>query len=265
MTTRRAQHGIVFGCVLLLQLAASTVYAVDGVIEINQARALAGGVTPGDTAGFPVTISQPGSYRLTGNLDVRPPANPGEAHPENVTAILITSSNVTIDLNGFSILGPTSCSGNPLTCSPTGTGEGVGISDSSVRQIAVVNGVVSGMGLNGIDLNSEGGNKVEAVRAVSNSGDGILLGPGAVVTGNVVISNRLYGISASNGCAILGNSVIGNGHAGISLPVGAQSQSGYGNNVLVHNNGGDDAPAHPQVVGGIELGTNVCGTDAVCP
>src|SRR5438046_162421 len=41
-------------------------YASDGVVEINQARALAGGVTRGDAPGFPVTISQPGSYRLTG-------------------------------------------------------------------------------------------------------------------------------------------------------------------------------------------------------
>ena len=40
---------------------AGQAYAVDGVIEINQARALAGGVTPGDTAGFPVTISVSGS------------------------------------------------------------------------------------------------------------------------------------------------------------------------------------------------------------
>ena len=44
--------------------------AVDGVIEINQARALAGGVTAGDSAGFPVTLSASGSYRLTGNLTV---------------------------------------------------------------------------------------------------------------------------------------------------------------------------------------------------
>src|SRR5271156_5439677 len=49
---------------------AAPAWAVDGVIEINQASAKAGGVTPGDTPLFPVTLSQPGSYRLTGNLDV---------------------------------------------------------------------------------------------------------------------------------------------------------------------------------------------------
>jgi hypothetical protein len=38
--------------------------------------------------------------------------------------------------------------------------------------------------------------------------------------------------------------------------------TGYGNNVLTGNNGGN---ANPQVFGGIEIGTNVCGTDTICP
>jgi hypothetical protein len=44
-------------------LAASVSHAVDGVIEINQASVLANG-------GFPVTLSEAGSYHLTSNLDV---------------------------------------------------------------------------------------------------------------------------------------------------------------------------------------------------
>src|SRR5438128_5729077 len=71
------------------------IYAVDGVVLIDQNRALAGSVTFGDAPGFPVTLSQPGSYRLSGNLTV-PDAN--------TTAIEVTANNVTIDLNGFSIL-----------------------------------------------------------------------------------------------------------------------------------------------------------------
>src|SRR5713226_8937081 len=93
------------------------IYAVDGVILIDQSRALAGNVTPGDLPGFPVTIYLPGSYRLSGNLTV-PDAN--------TTAILITASNVALDLNGFSILGPTVCVvGVATTCSPSGVGNGV--------------------------------------------------------------------------------------------------------------------------------------------
>ncbi len=56
--------------VMIMSRAAS---GVDGVIEINQPRALAGGVTATDGAGFPVTLDHPGSYRLTGNLTVDEP------------------------------------------------------------------------------------------------------------------------------------------------------------------------------------------------
>ncbi len=53
-------------CFLLgtMILAVSPAGAVDGVVLIDQNRALAGNVTPGDTPGFPVTISLSGSYRL---------------------------------------------------------------------------------------------------------------------------------------------------------------------------------------------------------
>src|SRR5947199_6672479 len=95
---------------LIIAGLSCNLFAVDGVVLIDQNRALAGGVTPGDAPGFPVTISLAGSYRLSGNLTV-PNAN--------TTAISITSDNVTIDLNGFSIIGPTVCMGFPVTsCSP---------------------------------------------------------------------------------------------------------------------------------------------------
>jgi hypothetical protein len=69
--------------------------AVDGTVLIDQNKAVSGNVTPGDAAGWPVTITQPGSYRLASNL--RPPAL--------TTAIEITTSNVTLDLNGFALIG----------------------------------------------------------------------------------------------------------------------------------------------------------------
>jgi hypothetical protein len=79
---------------------ANTLHAVDGVVLINQAAATAGRVTAGDSAGFPVTLSQPGSYRLSGDLVV----------PDSLTtAITITADNVMPDMNGFSILGPNNC------------------------------------------------------------------------------------------------------------------------------------------------------------
>src|SRR5262249_14150677 len=102
---------------LLAAIAALPAYAVDGVIEINHARALAGGVTPGDGAGYPVTLSQPGSYRLTGSLSA----------PAGTDAISITAARVSLDLNGFRI-GSTSGAGGS---------DAAGQDDTNVRQGAV--------------------------------------------------------------------------------------------------------------------------------
>jgi hypothetical protein len=66
----------------------ASLFAVDGVTLINQSIVTAAG-------GFPYTITQPGSYKLSGNLSV----------PTGLTAIYITVPKVTIDLNGFSITG----------------------------------------------------------------------------------------------------------------------------------------------------------------
>ncbi len=77
------RHSQIATALLAALVLASPAYAVDGVIEINHARALAGGVTATDTAGYPVTIDASGSYRLTGDLVVP---------DENTTAVRVESS-----------------------------------------------------------------------------------------------------------------------------------------------------------------------------
>src|SRR5262245_22491973 len=74
-------------------LIAAPATAVDGEILIDQARVNAGGITPGDAAGFPATLSRSGRYKLSGNLRV----------PAGMTGIGVTANDVTIDLNGFTI------------------------------------------------------------------------------------------------------------------------------------------------------------------
>ena len=74
--------------------------ASDGVIELNAARAAAGDITPGDAPGSPITISRPGSYRLTGNLGVLTKLNPSATLPN---VIEVRANDVSIDLNGFRI------------------------------------------------------------------------------------------------------------------------------------------------------------------
>src|SRR5689334_11212165 len=103
--------------VVVLSALTWPVFAVDGVILINQNAALSGGVVPFDSAGFPVTILQAGSYRLSSNLVVP---------DRNTTAIEIVASDVPIDMNGFSILGPVECTGFPVTsCGPSASSGGI--------------------------------------------------------------------------------------------------------------------------------------------
>lgn len=294
---RIVQLGIVL---LLVVMVVAPAAAVDGVIEINQAKAKAGGVTAGDTPLFPVTISQSGSYRLTSNLDLTDAtARPGGSSAENTTAISITANDVSLDLNGFTIKGPTVCTGEPptqmLACTPTGTGRG--IDGSSVNSVRIFNGTVRGMGDAGIILSA--GARVERVHVISNGSTGIFVQDNSTVIGSTALQNDSIGIAISGGGGVFSNNTavnnsgsgiqgggtvvnntarrnagsgitsadaaIGNtaqDNGGFGLNLGATA--GYTNNVLTGNNGGN---ANPQVTGGIQMpaGSNVCGTDTVCP
>lgn len=230
---------------LLCLLLAGAAFADDGVLEINQSCAVNTGCLAGDTAGFPVTISSAGSYRLTGSLTVP---------DENTDGILISASSVGIDLNGFEIAGPTSCINSPLTCTPaTGSGTGVGVASVSVVDVSVVNGSIRGMGLRGVNLGDYSivtDLQVSSIRAVgidvgvssivrhnrvtSVGNAGIFTGAGAVVTGNAVSAGGSSGISTSSGSTISGNSAYQNQSDGIITSSGSTVA---GN--LSYSNGGD--------------------------
>jgi hypothetical protein len=275
---------------VVLVILAAPAHAIDGVKLINQSVAVNGTASPGDDPGFPVTISQSGSYRLSGNLTVPDP---------NTTAIEITADDVTLDLNGFAILGPTVCAGIPLTCNPTGTGDGI-FAAGGIENVTVVNGTVRGMGGAGVHLRgpsslvdrvhatSNGSTGiiagfaaiVTASQATANGGGGIIANTGSLVTGNTARGNRGNGISAVIvGGTVSSNAASSNGGAGISAGIGSivignsaasntlhglvlDATAGYSQNALTLNNGGN---ANPQVSGGINGGQNVCGVDAICP
>jgi len=237
--------------------------ATDGVIEINNARALAGGVTPGDTPGYPVSINLPGSYRLTSNLDIT------SINPPNTNAIEVNVDDVTIDLAGFEILGPTSCgSGQPVTgCAPTGTGNGITTTSMLGKKgLRVRNGTIRGMGANGL----RGPSLVERVRVESNGSNGIDLNvSGEIVNPKVesceVLQNGSVGItvSPSSGAFIRSNTVSGNASNGI-----VAVQAFIVDNV-VNRNGGVGITTFPlgsalirgnQIVSNTGLGLQMQGT-----
>jgi len=186
--------------------AASPTYAVDGVLEINQACAVNTGCFAGDTAGFPVEITQPGSYTLTGSLDLN-----SEPVPANATGLLVSADFVSIDLNGFSIIGPYDCSGGPP--GEPGTGDGIRATGSHTH---VRNGIVRGVGRDALSLGADatvdsmtincsgrdGVRTGERARATSShitrcAGVGLNLGPGSAFGGNDLANNSISVLGAS--------------------------------------------------------------------
>jgi len=254
-------------------LASPVALAVDGAILVNQGRALAGGITAGDTPGFPVSINTSGYFVLTSNLTVP---------DQNTTAIQVNADNVTIDLNGFAILGPTVCPTDGFNvagpCAPTGGGWGIdGYSNTGGAgrlNTRVINGTINGMGAYGVVLGRN--SRVSQMNLTSNGADGIFsLGgiisdtllrgnggngvttSGIIMTSSRAIFNRGVGVSSGAGSIFSGNIFGVNAGVGVFATAAAR----YSDNLFDANNGGN---ANPQIVGGSQAGTNTCGTVA-CP
>jgi hypothetical protein len=229
---------------------AASAGAVDGTIEINQAKVMAAG-------GFPYMIVSAGSYRLTGNLTVSSTAS---------DAIDVTANHVTVDLNGFSITGPAG-SGSP---------SGNGISGPSAGALTVENGTITGFGAgngvatgnNGIvknihsDSNFNGiitgtSSVIEGCTATGNVGAtsiGIGGAGGTLISGNTVNSDT-NGINCNgSGCLISNNVIQNNTGYGIFTLV-SDATTGYGGNVLNNNSLG--------INGGTSMKNNVC-SGALC-
>lgn len=193
-------------------LLATPALAVDGVVEINEARALAGAITPGDTPGFPVTLSRPGSYRLTSRL---------ATSSKSTTGILVTSDDVTLDLNGFAIACAFAVEGGviPAAClAPLGSGDGVGVDVNTRARTTVRNGVVRNMGRDGVHLGLQA--RVEQVQTSANGGDGIEVFDQSSVADSKAIGNTGRGIFAGSACKISGSTVYSNGNDGITAGSG---------------------------------------------
>lgn len=248
--------------------------AVDGVVEINAARASAGGVTPADEPGYPVTIDRAGSYRLTGTLAVL-----------DGTALEIEADHVTLDLNGFRLRCFTLVMPLGTPCSA-----GLGVDAAAYDHVVVRDGSVVGFGDDGLRLRNNavvedvqvvangghgievgGASRVEGCLVEDNGGDGIL-GSGTishnravdnggdgiraigVLRDNEVIRNGGDGIQVTGegGGAVLGNHVANNEGCGLRM----YRTVGYGHNTVTGNNG---QTPNRQVDGGTEVGGNVCG------
>jgi hypothetical protein len=250
---------------LLLLVLASPALASDGVLEINQTCAVQTGCFTGDTPGFPVTIAQAGSYRLTGNLTT----------PSNTTAIQVNSQSVTIELGGFLVSGPNVCTGYPTTnCTVSFGNPGI----SSAQALVVVrNGSIVGMGGSGISLTGPS-SEVDRVRVLGSGGAGVTLGGAGRITRSFLGGNFAAGLYADGGVMAKDNEARANGAAGLQVQSGARLSSALIGNrsfdnigagiqldnteILVSRNVSSDN-AGLAIVGGRSLGDNLC-TGVLC-
>jgi hypothetical protein len=237
--------------------------ADDGRGEISQACALAG-CFAGDSAGFPVVLTTPGSYALTSTLSVT------DASQHGISIQSATEGVFTLDLNGFTIAGPVTCTGQGSTLA-CGAGAGIGITGPSA--LVVQNGRVTGFGAGGIAAGAR--SRIERVIADANGGPGILAGdnslvlqglarrnqgPGieldvaSLVEGSAAAENLAHGILLSAGGVVKESSVDRNGQSGIEGLGAAQIEAitaaqnaatgiaaGVGGTVIdstAHSNGG---------------------------
>lgn len=275
--------GLLLFAVTVVPVAAG---AVDGRLEVHPA-CVAVGCFPGDGPGFPIQITAPGSYVLTGNLVVGVAAH----------AILVTADDVHLDLGGFLLRGPATCDSSG--CSATGFDRGVSI--SGAERLTLRNGSITGfpnqavvsgtasevVGIiasgNGAGISTGSFSRVTGNRVFGNANGGITAsglisdnivrdngGAGmstsnAIVRDNLVERNGQQGIFASRSAfddssLITGNTILRNVGAGIHF----NGAAGWGGNVLSGNNGGN---ANPQTTGtgSPQIAPNQCGSSLTCP
>jgi len=180
-------------------LAAAPAGAADGEILITQAKALAGNVTPGDAVGFPVTLSESGSYKLAGNLTPGP----------NKIGIVVAAPDVTIDLNGFKLSAGPAGGANNSTHGIAGQGD----------RLTVKNGTIGAFRISGINAASRDHLIVENMRIINGGYYGIYStgGNNTRIQNSTVASNGNTGIVCGLSCHIEGSIVSGNGRYGIHI------------------------------------------------
>lgn len=199
-----------------------------------------------DTAASPATaarassvIRKPGSYILTRNITV---AKAG------LDAVDVTVSNVSIDLQGFTISGI--------------SGTGTGINATGQNQVTVKNGIVTGMGGPAVIVGAQSTVSDITAAGDSSSGSGAVIqaGNNSLVVNNTVVGGGGAGISSGASSLARGNILQNNSSFGLLL---SDATSAYAGNVLQGNNGNSSTPSG-QISGGTRIGDNLCN-GALCP
>lgn len=173
-----------------------TLAEVEPRIAVNSAN------TPGDADSL-YKITQPGSYYLTGSIT-------GVAGKHGIE---ITSSGVTLDLNGFDLVG----------VAGMGAFDGVSVSVNNLTNITVANGSLRNWGDGGVDLGFlTNGARVTGVVASGNAGNGINAAISCTIANCTATFNGQAGIRTVNSSTITNCSVFNNTGAGVQIAHGCQ-------------------------------------------
>ena len=216
---------------------------------------------------MPYTIASPGFYFIAKDLSCA----------AGTHGITITANNVTLDLMGFSLIGPGGSSfyngihmdGRANVEIRNGTvrnfgHRGIGEVDAAGTGHRIINIRVNDNHERGIYLSGRS-HLVEKCTAVNN-GYGIFVRYGSVVTGNTCYSNDNSGIAVSFGSTVTGNTCYNNGGSGISVSTStvigntSYDNSSYGiyldGNCLVDQNTAYSNANNMNTCGTCTFGTN---------
>lgn len=167
--------------------------------EIEPRIAIGPATTPGD--GDSVRrITQSGSYYMTGTIS----ATSGRA------GIEVTASGVTIDMNGFEIVGA--------------AGSLSGIRATSLSMLTIRNGTIRNCGGDGIAAGGVTDVSLDGVVLRINSGNGATLSHSARVTNCTASSNGGHGLLMNGGCVV--TTCVAFGNAGTGFGVTPQAEGG---------------------------------------
>ena len=128
----------------------------------------------------PITIATPGSYYLTADLT-------GVSGQNGIT---ITTSFVTLDFNGFSLIGVSN------------SGAGVSATAAGLKQIAIRNGVIRNWSSGGIYAGGVTEAHIDDLRIENNGVYGVVVGARGIVRGTTAAGNQI-GIAVDIGGTVV--------------------------------------------------------------
>jgi hypothetical protein len=186
-----------------------------------------------------IIISQPGSYYLSANV----------TGASGIDGIVIQADNVTLDLNGFSVIGA--------------PGSGYGISVPGTHSnITIRNGVVRGWAGDGFNAADDQNVRLESVTFSNNTVSGAVTGRNAIVDSCIAASNSLDGFQVGEGGVIRKSTASANLRIGISVDGGPLLGAGaYVQGCTANHNGSTGINASRAAVENCAVGGN--GVDGI--